>query len=233
MTLQPTPTPLPTIRDVHAFIDALDDVALLSMLKSKIAAKLPIEVPTQLKPSKPWGLPVLADLTIAQVCLFDNREKPKTKASYGMAIEWWSGEPEEIDLKRPAGKVNVKLYTSDEFAKLLTANRSKDKSWIADMQAVLDDALAEGRPCLFGPIFSSAPGKGSSYVPGQLAIADFDTGLGGTLRIFNTQADEMLEVSKWDVSYHTGDPLKGNAKLVSRIAFHDFRLGWATDNQHG
>lgn len=232
MTLQATPSPLPTLRDVHAFIDALDDVALLSTLKSKIASKLPIDVPTRLKPSKPWGLPVLADLTIAQVCLFDNRDEPKTKASYGMAIEWWTGDPVDIDLKRAAGKLNVKLYTSDEFAKLLKANRSKDKSWIADMQAFLDDAQSEDRSCLFGPIFSTAPGKGSGYVPGQLAMADFDTGLGGMLRIFNTQADEMLEVSRWDVSLHTGDPLKGNAKLVSRIAFQDFRPGWATDDQH-
>lgn len=232
MTHSSPPAPLPTLKDVHTFIDALDDVALLGALKARIVAKLPVDVPHQLRPAKPWGLPVLADLTIAQVCLFDNRDAPKAKASYGMALEWWTGEPAEIDLKRADSKLNVMLYTAAEFAKLLKGNRSKDKSWITDMQAFLDDVKAEGRTCLFGPIFATAPGKGSGYVPGQLVLADFDAGLGGHLRILNTLADEVLDVSKWDTKLHTSDPLLANAKLVSRIAFQEFRPEWATDNQY-
>jgi hypothetical protein len=216
-----------SLSDVIAFIDSLEDPAMLNALKGRIVAKLPVELPSRIRPPKPWGLPAKADLTLMQVCLFDNRDKPKSKASYGLALEWWSGDPDDIELGRPDGKLSVMLYTAAEFGRVLRNNRSKSQAWIDDLKATLAD---EGKDRLYGPVFASAPGKGSGYVPGQLIMASAAE-LGGSITIWNTESGDFFEIKNWATHYHTGDELKDNAKFVSRVAFAEFRDGWATSDR--
>lgn len=223
----------PTLSEVQAFIDQLDDPAMLGALKSRIDAKLPVETSVAAKkPDTPWGLPSFGDLTIAQVCLFDNRKNPKAKAPYGLALEWWSGAADKIDLKRPVSKLNVMLHTADGIRKILRANRSKDKGWPRKMADFVRETTEAGDRFLYGPVFATAPGKGSGYVPDQLVVVDIAQGLNGVATFMNWASGEGFATSGWTDQLHTGDPLKGNAVFVSRVAFKEFRERWATDEQH-
>jgi hypothetical protein len=236
MTITPPvadePTRRPTLSEVQAFIDQLDDLALLVALKSRIVARLPVETLVSAKPAKPWGLPPFGDLTIAQVCLFDNGKNPRAKAPYGLALEWWTGPVDEIDLKRPAAKLNVTLHTANGIRRLLKTNRSKDKVWIKEVAAFANETDKGGSRLLYGPVFATAPGKGSGYVKGQMVLLDIENGLNGVAIFMNSVTSEVFKTDCWTDQLHTGDPLKGNAAFVSRVAFTEFRDGWATDNQH-
>lgn len=220
-----------TLSDVRGFIANLDDYAILNLLQCDIKQKLPVQAPANLRPPRPWGLPAKADLTAAQVCIFDNIDNPKATSRYGLALEWWSCPAEAIDLRKPTNKINIAMFTADDLDRKLKKVRSKDKSWINDLRAILADCKAKGDKALYGPVYVTAPGKGSSYVPGELVVLDTSDGLNGLVRFLRMGDDDIITTDQWDTETLTGRPLPKPARFVSRITFKPYSDTWATDDQ--
>ncbi|MDO1559802.1 hypothetical protein Q0812_10230 [Brevundimonas sp. 2R-24] len=217
-------------------IHPLNDPAFRELLEDRIIRMQLREVLDQYDAASPaWeprfaGIPPTGDLRLLQVTLWDNSLTKKLKPTqnrYGLTIEFFA-EPipdQGFTLKKLAkNKVNVALWTNDQFKRRLKRMRVKAEAetWKADMEAMREDA--EGTDFLFGPVQSAR-----GYRPHQMVILDIEAGSPRQFILATHTAHAPLALKGWTDRLVNGDPLVAGAVAQLRYAAVPFAAGkWAS-----
>lgn len=213
----------PTIALSDALAVVADAASRDPALRTMIASRLGLTDPKakDFGPA-PVGLPDLNTLTALQISLFDNGTKP-----IAATIEYWTGEGFAQPKKNGYRKMSaIKLYPQKRFLSNLKKMRSDNVSgeWIETMRQI-----AEAGPAFhYGPVLVSKPGHGSSYIEGQILIAEIDEGVVRDVQIV-AHPHTLVATSFVRVS-HNDRPLASNALGSSRVSLRgDGHVEWATE----
>lgn len=229
--------------DILAFEHHLNVVASDPALLGSFSARYPslISLFGQFAPvpvvTLPGPFPAISNMTAIQTTLFDNwgGEKPVKNHPnrYGMAIEVWTAECEDIRVGRKGDyqhKGNVQLLTPAELAKRVVRIRSSKlrnpiPADYADALLQLASDHAQTPNTYIGLVGYKSPAEGTFYHPYQFAF----------VTLSGTNADVVLVVDgatvalPWfDNRLAGGGEFKGNAILQSRADRCGFSTHWAT-----
>lgn len=214
--------PTLTLSDALAFVaDAAErDPALRTMIASRLGLTDP---KTKDFGPRPTGLPDLKALSALQVSVFDNGPSPIVAK-----IEYWTEDGYALPGKNGYVKMSsIKLYPQKKFLQNLRKQRSSTLSpeWIEIMRDIADSYSEDH---LFGPVFVSKPGHGSSYIEGQIVIAEIDGGVVHEVKIVSHT--QRITATAFTKRSHNDKALADNLMGSARITFRgDSNIDWSTE----